>query len=217
MKRTTTMTWIVFGALILGVAAASAQSQSTSLGDYARSVRKDKAEASKPSHQYDNDNLPTNGQLSVVGPAPAASSPAKADAAHSGGKTPNAKPADANADRQKANEDLQKKLDAQQKKLDDLSHELDLEQREYRMRAAIFYSDAGNRLRDSGTWDKDDAQYKSDMESKQKAIDAAKEQLTQMQEDARKAGIKQKEETTDKDTSNETNKDSNKNDDSSKQ
>ena len=68
------------------------------------------------------------------------------------------------------------------------------------MRAAVFYSDAGNRLRDAGDWDKQDAQYKSDMDSKQKAIESAKEQLTQLQEDAHKAGIDQKkEDTSDKD------------------
>jgi len=50
--------------LLLGVSAASAQS----LADYAREVRKNKTETSAPSHHYDNDNLPTGADLSVVGP-----------------------------------------------------------------------------------------------------------------------------------------------------
>ena len=42
--------------LLLGVSGASAQS----LGDYARAVRKNKAEPSSTSRHFDNDNLPTN-------------------------------------------------------------------------------------------------------------------------------------------------------------
>jgi len=207
-----TMKWITAAALLmLASGVATAQSQNTSLGDYARSIRKNKPETNTASQHYDNDNLPTNGALSVVGPAPSqsnpAASPAKVDAA------PGAPAADPKAaDKQKANDELQKTIDAEKAKLDSLSHDLDLEQREYRMRAAVFYSDAGNRLRDAGDWDKQDAQYKSDMESKQKAIDSAKEQLTQLQEDAHKAGIDQKKE----DTSDKDKKDNSKDDDSEK-
>ncbi len=198
MKRTMTIKWIATAALLLlASGAAWAQSQNTSLGDYARSIRKNKPDTNTASQHYDNDNLPTNGTLSVVGPAPSQSSPAanpaKADAASAAPTAADPKA----ADKQKANDDLQKKIDAEKAKLDSLSHDLDLEQREYRMRAAVFYSDAGNRLRDAADWDKQDAQYKSDMESKQKAIDSAKEQLTQLQEDAHKAGIDQKKEDTD--------------------
>jgi hypothetical protein len=85
-----------------------------------------------------------------------------------------------------------RKLDQQKQKIDSLNHDLDLEQREYRLRAAAMYGDAGNRLRNQAQWDKDDAQYKSDIDEKQKAIDAARQQLDNMQEEARKAGIKQK-------------------------
>lgn len=214
MKRTMTMKWITAAALLLlasGVAAA--QSQNTSLGDYARSIRKNKPETNTPSQHYDNDNLPRNGALSVVGPPPsqssAAASPARADAASA---APAAAADPKAADKQKANDELQKKIDAEKEKLDSLSHELDLEQREYRMRAAVFYSDAGNRLRDSADWDKQDAHYKSDMESKQKAIESAKEKLAQLQEDAHKAGIEEKKE----DTSDKDKKDTSKDDDSEK-
>jgi hypothetical protein len=212
MKRTITTTWITAAAFfIMAFGLAAAQSQNTSLGDYARSVRKNKPAANTASPHYDNDNLPTNSALSVVGPASsqsgAATTPAKADAASA------AVPADPKAaDKQKANENLQKKIDAEKAKLDSLNHDLDLAQREYRMRAAVFYSDAGNRLRDAADWDKQDAQYKSDMESKQKAIDAAKEQLTQLQEDAHKPGIEEKKE----DTSEKDKNDAPKDDDSEK-
>ena len=67
------------------------------------------------------------------------------------------------------------------------------------MRAATFYGDAGAQLRNSAQWSKDDAQYKSDMESKQKALTAAQQELSDLQEQARKAGVKEKESDSDKD------------------
>jgi multidrug resistance efflux pump len=70
-----------------------------------------------------------------------------------------------------------------------LSRELDVLQREYRLRAAAFYADAGNRLRNSGSWDKEDAQYKQQIDQKQKALDNAKQELDDMQEQARKSGV----------------------------
>jgi len=96
------------------------------------------------------------------------------------------------ADRQKTADDWKDKLDKQREKIDSLNRELDLEQREYRLRAAAMYSDAGNRLRNAAQWDKDDTQYKSDVEGKQKALDAARQELDDMQEQARKAGIVQR-------------------------
>jgi len=185
--------------LLLGITGAAAQS----LGDYARAARKNKAEPKSASRYFDNDNLPTNDALSVVGPPPAGD-------ANAGQGTENAKstqaakaaavdPAAAAAERQKTADEWTKKLDQQKEKIDSLSHELDLEQREYRLRAAAYYGDAGTRLRDAAQFDKDDAQYKSDVEGKQKAIDAAKQEFDEMQEQARKAGIVEK----DKDSSND--------------
>ncbi len=62
-------------------------------------------------------------------------------------------------------------------------------QREYQIRAAAMYADAGNRLRNSGDWDKQDAQYKQQIADKQKSLDDAKQKLDDMKEDARKAGV----------------------------
>jgi hypothetical protein len=167
----------IFTLLFVGISGAAAQS----LGDYARTYRKTKAESSSAPRYFDNDNLPVNDALSVVGPQPATD--AKPVAMDNSA---------ADADRQKAADEWAKKLDQQKQKIDSLNHDLDLEQREYRLRAAAMYGDAGNRLRNQAQWDKDDAQYKSDIDEKQKAIDAARQQLDNMQEEARKAGIKQK-------------------------
>ena len=56
-------------------------------------------------------------------------------------------------------------------------------QREYQIRAAAMYADAGNRMRNSGDWDKQDAQYKQQIADKQKALDDAKQKLEDIQEE----------------------------------
>ncbi|MGZ4836287.1 MAG: hypothetical protein ACXVZZ_11675 [Terriglobales bacterium] len=185
--------------LLLGVSGAAAQS----LGDYARAVRKNKPEPTSTSRHFDNDNLPTTDKLSVVGPPPAAESSAAPGTANATAD-PTAKaaavdPAKAEAEKKKVADEWKKKLDKQQEKVDSLNHELDLDQREYRLRAAAQYSDAGNRLRNVAQWDKDDAQYKTDMDAKQKALNAAKQEFDQMQEEARKAGIVEKDKEKDAD------------------
>ena len=69
------------------------------------------------------------------------------------------------------------------------SRELDVTQREYQLRAAAMYADAGNRLRNSVQWDKEEATYKQQLADKQKALDEAKQKLEDMKEEAVKAGI----------------------------
>jgi len=176
----TAIATLLFLGCSLGLGAASAQS----LGDYARTVRKNKPDTASANHHYDNDNLPTNETLSVVGQAPDAKSASSAQPAA-------VDPAAAAAEQKKTADDWKKKFDAQQAKIDGLSHELDLEQREYRLKAAAFYADAGTRLRNAAQFDKDDTSYKSDVEQKQKSLDSARQELTDMQEEARKAGIAQ--------------------------
>ena len=161
---------------------ASAQANSQSLGDYARSVRKDKKPATV--RQFDNDNIPSAETVSVVGPAdkPAdnATTPAPAK------KDENATSKD---DQAKTNDQWKDKLAAQKDKIDLLSRELTVLQGEYRLRAAAMYGDAGSRLRNEGTWDKEDADYKQKIADKQKSLDDAKKELDDLQEQARKSGV----------------------------
>jgi hypothetical protein len=187
--------------LLLGIGGAAAQS----LGDYARAVRKNKAEPNSTSRHYDNDNLPTSQPLSVVGPPPAADANAAPEAGDAKSK-PSEKtaPVDptaaaaAAAERQKTEDEWKKKIDTQQAKVDSLNHDLDLQQREYRLRVATQYDSEGNRIQNAGQWGKEDAQYRSDAETKQKAIDAARQDLDELQDQARKAGIVQKDNDKDK-------------------
>lgn len=197
MKRTL---WMAIGILLIGgTTLASAQS----LGDAARSARKNKAPQPATAHHYDNDNLPATQKLSVVGPTPETT----ASSANQSGEINNgSQPADAaapaapapdpktvEADRKKNADEWKDKLDAQKKNIESMNHELDLTQREYRLRAVAQYSDAGNRLRNSAQWDKEEADFRKQLEEKQKAVDAAKQELENLQEQARKSGVKDRE------------------------
>jgi chitinase len=86
-------------------------------------------------------------------------------------------------------EGWKKRIEDQKGQLDLLARELDVQDREYRLRAAAFYADAGNRLRNSTAWDKEDSQFKDQIAAKQKQLEDAKKQLEDMQEQARKAGV----------------------------
>jgi hypothetical protein len=161
----------------------------SSLGDYARKVRKDPVAKAKPK-VFDNDNLPMDDKISVVGqPATVAA----ADAAVADSKDAAAKPAtsadDEKAKKQAAWKAWQDKLSAQKDAIDLASRELDVLTREYELRAAVMYADTGNRLRNSTQWDKEDAEYKQKIADKTKAVDDAKQKLDDMKEEARKAGV----------------------------
>jgi hypothetical protein len=189
----------IFLGILLPLASAAPQSQS--LGDYARAVRKDK----KPStpKQYDNDNLPVNDKLSVVGNPSADSGAQSGDTkttkdgdqpGDSDGKTADQKNLEPKADEtpeQRATRYNGWKENISQEKgeMDQASKELDLLQREYRLRAAAFYGDAGVRLRSSAEWDKENAQYQQQIADKQKEVEAAKQKIDDLQEQARKAGV----------------------------
>ena len=52
-----------------------------------------------------------------------------------------------------------------------------------------MYADAGNRLRNAGSWDKEDREYKAQISQKEKAVEEAKSKLESMKEDARRDGV----------------------------
>ena len=207
MRRTVIL---VMGCIVFGAAIARAQS----LGDYAKSVRKEKAQPSATAKHFDNDNMPKSDHLTVMG-QPAAPEAAKdetkrdgdtdqpkADAketdkteaestAASDKQAPSAKEKDKdeNAEKQKAWDEWKKRLQAQKNEIATLEKDLDLTNREYRLRAAAMYADAGNRLRNSAEWDKEDRDYKAQIAQKEKAIEDAKSKLESLKEDARKDGV----------------------------
>ncbi len=166
--------------------------EQSSLGDYARKVRKDPATKAKPK-VFDNDNLPVDDKISIVGQTPATAAPA-ADAsqksADSKDKDSSAKPADDEQAKKKAAwKGWQDKLTAQKDAIDLAGRELDVLTREYQLRAAAMYADVGNRMRNETQWDKQEAEYKQKIADKAKAVEDAKQKLDDMKEDARKAGV----------------------------
>jgi hypothetical protein len=184
---------LALSTVLLGSLAAAQTTSSApepSLGDYARKVRKDPNNAKAKPKVFDNDNLPTDDKLSVVGPAAAADA---SDKSADGKDAAAAKPATA-ADEEEAKKKAmwkswQDKLTAQKDTIDLASRELDVTQREYQLRAAAMYADVGNRMRNATQWDKEEADYKQKIADKQKAVEDGKQKLTDMQEEARKAGV----------------------------
>jgi hypothetical protein len=187
------ITYVGLMLVLGGLLALPLTAQQEPLGDYARQVRKEK-EKEKPvpaARSFDNDNLPRNESLSIVGAAPeqSADQSSQGQAADSQAGDEDKSAEASNAAKEKANDEWKDKIAAQKQQIDLLSRDLDVTQREYRLRAAAFYADAGNRLRNQGTWDKEDANYKQQIAQKQKALDDAKKALDDMQEQARKAGV----------------------------
>jgi hypothetical protein len=199
MKR---ITYVWLAASILAgvlVSFASAQNtpysnsnpQETSLGNYARAVRKDKKpEAAK---QWDNDNLPRDNKLSVVGNASAAAdlpaTPQDAtQAATAAPETLKMTPGQSQEERQKVMDKWQQKLAEQHAQVDTLSQALDLYQREYRVHAAEYYNDPSQRM-SNPQWAKDDADFKQKIADEQKAVEDAKQKFGDMEEEARHSGV----------------------------
>jgi len=185
------LTMLAFGQ---STATPSPNSQEPSLGSYARAVRKGKAHSAK---QFDNDNLPKDDKISVVGDkdgvaekSPASPDIAPAPTGAAGNQDmPKVAPGQTQEQRQQVYDQWQQKITFQQGEVDQIARELDLDQREYRLRAASFYADAGERMRNEAAWDKEDADYKQKIAEKQKALDDAKQKLSDLQEEARKAGV----------------------------
>ncbi len=179
----------IAGLLLAGMANAQTQTspQSDSLGDYARTVRKDKKPVS--ARRYDNDTLPRTEKLSIVGNATDASGQTASTDQSASQSSGAASKTEKDEKKTKSGEEWKSDLTAAQKKVDDANRELDLLQREYRLRAAVMYADAGNRMRNQASWDKEDADFKDKIAQKQKDAAEAKQQLEDLQEKARKAGV----------------------------
>lgn len=166
------------------------QTQDQPLGDVARKVVHKDADPAKPKPKvFDNDNLPMQDKISVVGQPTDANNLASNANAQPAVASPTKPAEDDQAKKQAEWKNWQGKVTAQKEQIDLAGRELDVLQREYQLRAAEMYADAGNRLRNSGQWDKQDSDYKQKIADKQKAVDDAKQKLTDMQEQGRKAGV----------------------------
>jgi FtsZ-interacting cell division protein ZipA len=196
MKRTGwgILSAICVGLLLCGIAAA--QSASPSLGDFARTQRKKRSHDDKPAAKvYDNDNLPAENSINVVGPAQqaAADNTSDADANDANGNNkdkpapttaaPTAepkkpageiKPGQSPDDRQKAYKVWQDRISDQKKKVDQLSRDLD----DYQHKA----------MPQVPVWP-DSQVYAQGVAERQKAVEQAKAELGDVRDQARKAGV----------------------------
>ena len=193
-------------------ALSNAQTSTPSLGDYARSVRQNKPQATKATGKvYDNDAISSAATISVVGATPQTVADSK-DSSQPNAKTadakssdqPDAKTADTKssdksaadskagdkpADKKTAEvkpgqslEERQKAFDAwktriadQKKKVDQLAHDLD----DYQHNST---------LAQVSVWP-ETQKYGQGLAEKQKALDQARTELSDLQEQARKAGV----------------------------
>jgi len=203
MKRfCSLMLAVVAMSAIMGTMAA-AQSPTQPLGDYARAVKKQKPQEAKSAGKtFDNDNLPNDSKLSVVGAQSETAAPPDKDKDASAKPNPDEKtdaqkkaeasqmqPGQSAEERKKAIAVWQQKIDDQKAKTDLLSRELNVTQREYQLRSNAYYSDVSNRLRVSGDWAAEEAKYKQQIADKQKALDEANTKLSDLTEQAHKAGV----------------------------
>ncbi len=173
MKRTLYLAVLVACALVASASSALAQQ---SLGDVARQQRQGKHPSS--AKVYTNDDF---------APVPNAPAPAATAAAGSDkGEKSDAKP----EDKAKMAEEFKAKAKEQKGKIDLLQRELEVAQREYKLKVAVYYADVGNNLRDSKKWAEDDRKQRAEIDGKQKAVEDAKQKLADLQEQARKAGIR---------------------------
>lgn len=88
------------------------------------------------------------------------------------------------------NEELKKQIDVQSKEIATLQRELDIAQREAKLRASAYYGDAGTMLRDQARFAEDTRKEQDEINTKKQALDTAQAKLADLQEQARKSGIR---------------------------
>jgi hypothetical protein len=179
----------LFAIIILITAAAVSAQQS--LGDAARAARAQKQRTATNKPAITNDSLRLMG--GPMTEATASSSLPTADTSKDAAKSADKAADKSDKDEAAAKEDQKKQLadDLAKTKaeLDQLTRELDVMQRENRLRAATYYADAGNRLRNEQQYAAADRQYQQDIQNKQSAINAAKAKLDGLREQARRLGV----------------------------
>jgi hypothetical protein len=88
------------------------------------------------------------------------------------------------------NDKLAAQMKDEKDEISRLQRELDVAQREQRLRAAAYYADAGTQLRDQGKFAEDSRKEQEEIDTKKQALTAAQQKLDDMQEQARKAGVR---------------------------
>ena len=182
MKRTwflLTAAWLVACTVVTCAAAQQ------SLGELARQQR----QAKRPSSA----RVITNDDIDIaLAPAPEATAAVKDDKSNKDEKSSRSDAAKAPSadDKEKLAATFKAKAEEQKKAIAQLERELDVARREYRLKVAVYYADVGNNLRDSKKWAEEDRKQRAELDDKQKALAEAKQKLADIQEEARKAGVR---------------------------
>src|SRR4051812_308889 len=177
------ITKVLAGIAVAGALSFSAYAQS--LGDAAREARAEKP-ATPQTKVFTNDNLPTTGSISVLGsaaPAPSASTSDKAAKPTAAAAAPDP------AAKQKESDKIKDQIESQKGEISRLERELDISTREWKLRQAAYYADAGNQLRDPAAWAATERKYNDETAAKKQALDDARQKLDDLQDQARKAGM----------------------------
>jgi hypothetical protein len=171
---------------VMSLFAAAALAQQ-SLGDVARANRAKKHDTATT--KLDDDSFARSTAPSTE-PAPKEDAASKdaSKAEEKGGEAKDAKKDAAEAQKQK-NEQLKGQIESQKKEIASLQREIDIAEREARLRAAAYYADAGVMLRDQAKFAEDSRKSQSEIDGKKQALGAAQEKLSDLQEQARKAGL----------------------------
>ena len=158
------------------VAAAQDQSSGSSddLAAAAKKAREQKANAPKPKKVLTNDDIP---EAKTEAPAATAS-----------GKPGEAAKADASSgDDAKTEEAWKKRFAAQKDKISSAERELDVMQRELQKEQVQYYNDPQKAMQQQ--YDRSDIKEKNaKIDEKKKEIEALKQQMTDMEDEMRKAG-----------------------------
>ncbi|MGB9106385.1 MAG: hypothetical protein WCC59_16635 [Terriglobales bacterium] len=176
MKRTL---FLLAAALVAAFTIVTCAGAQESLGELARQQRQLKRPSSA--------RVITNDDIGMAAaPAPEAAVEAKGEKSDKAeaAAVPSAE------DKAKLAASFKAKADEQKKNITQLERELDVAQREYRLKVAVYYADVGNNLRDSKKWAEEDRKQRAEIEDKQKTLADAKQKLADIQEQARKAGVR---------------------------
>lgn len=166
--------------MVIGFAAGGWAQQS--LGEIARKYRAQKKPT--PTIRLDDDNMPR-----TLNANPDEDVKKQADAGENTATEEKTRK-EASDQSKEATEKLAAQIRDQKEEISRLQRELDVTEREQRLRAAAYYADAGTQLRDQSKFAEDSRKQQEEIDSKKQALTAAQQKLDDMQEQARKAGLR---------------------------
>ncbi len=180
--------------VVIGLLGGMAFSQT--LGDVARQNRQTKR---KPAaHVYTNDDIPAATLKEAS--AKATDADAKTDDASkdaAAGK-PSDKTTTENGDKKSGDpdeatrkkwDDYKKRVADQKATIDLLQREVDVLQKEQQIQIAEYYSDAGNRLRDTKAWAEQQQKNQDKIDAKSKDLQDARDALVALQDEGKKENV----------------------------